>query len=54
MTIEIDSCDDDFLLRKILSFSVLNIIVESVFQIEDEYYPKIHIHESEYSCEYEP
>ena len=25
---------------------------ESVFQIENEYYPQIHINECEYVCEY--
>ena len=31
---------------------VLNIIVESVFQIKDKYHPQIHIHECEYLYEY--
>ena len=48
MKIRLDSYDDDLPLSKILSFSVLNIVFESVFQIEDEYYPKIFIHECEY------
>ena len=42
---------DDLPLNKILCFSDLDIIVESVFQIEDEYYPQIHINECEYKCE---
>ena len=42
------SYDDDLLLDKILCFSVLDIIVESVFQIKDKYHPQIHIHECEY------
>ena len=52
MKIRIDSYDDDLPLGKILSFSVLNIVVKSVCQIEGEYYPKIHIHNCEYECEY--
>ena len=48
MKIRLHSYNDDLFLGKILSSSVLNIIVESVFQIEDEYYPKIHIHQCEY------
>ena len=46
--IKFDSFDDDLLLNKILWFSDLNIIVESVFQIKDNYYPQIHIHECEW------
>ena len=48
MKIRLDSYDD-LSLNKILCFSVLDIIVESVFQI---YYPQIHINECEYECEY--
>ena len=44
--------DDDLPLNKILCFSDLDIIVESVFQIENEYYPQIHLNECEYECEY--
>ena len=51
MNIRLDSYDD-LPLNKILYFSVLYIIVESVFQIENEYYPQIHINECEYGCEY--
>ena len=43
MKIRLDSYDDDLSLGKVLCFSVLNIVVKSVFQIEDGYYPKIHI-----------
>ena len=39
MKIKLDS-HDDLSLNKILCFSVLNIIVESVFQIKNEYYPQ--------------
>ena len=52
MKIRFDSYDDDLSLGKILSFSVLNIVVESVFQIEDVHNPRIHIHECEYECEH--
>ena len=52
MKIRLDSYDDDLPLGKVLCFSVLNIIVESVFQIKNKYYPQIHIHEFEYECEY--
>ena len=43
---------DDLALNKILCFSLLDIIVESVFQIQNEYYPQIHINACEYECEY--
>ena len=46
--IRLDSYDDDLPLGKVLCFSVLNIIAESVFQIKNKYYPQIHIHESQY------
>ena len=49
MKIRLDSYDDDLPLNKILWFSGLNIIVESVFQIKDKYHHQIHIHECE--CE---
>ena len=52
MKIKFDSYDDVSPLGKVLCFSVLNIIVKSVFQIEDNYYPQIHTHECEYECEY--
>ena len=42
MKIRLDSYDD-LPLNKISSFSVLDIIAESVFQIENEYYPQIYI-----------
>ena len=42
MKIRFDSYDH-LPLNKILCFSVLYTIVESVFQIENEYYPQIHI-----------
>ena len=51
MKIRLDSYDD-LLLNKILCFSVLNILYESVFQIKNEYYPQIHINECEYKCKY--
>ena len=41
---------DDLPLNKILYIAVLNIIVESVFQIKNEYYPQIHREECEYEC----
>ena len=49
MKITFDVYDEDLPLNKILWFSDLNIIVESVFQIKDKYYPQIHIDECE--CE---
>ena len=54
MKIRLDSYDDDLPLGKVLIFSVLNIVVKSVFQIENEYYPKTHIHECGYECKYKP
>ena len=51
MKIRLDP-DDDLPLNGILCFSVLDIIVESVFQIENEYYPQVHINECEYECAY--
>ena len=51
MKIRLDS-HDDLSLNKILCFSDLDINVESVFQIENEYYPQIHINECEYKREY--
>ena len=36
---------DDLPLDEILCFCVLDIIVESIFQIENEYYPQINISE---------
>ena len=50
MKIRLDSYDD-VPLNKILYFPVLDIIVESVFQIENEYYPQIDTDECEYECE---
>ena len=52
MKIRLDLYDDDVPLGKILSFSVLNLVVKSVFQNENKCYPQIHIHEFEYECEY--
>ena len=49
MKIMLDSYDD-LPLGKVLCFSVLNILCESFFQIENKYYPQIHIHECEYRC----
>ena len=48
MKIRLDSYDD-VPLNKILYFPVLDIIVESVFQIEN--YPQIDTDECEYECE---
>ena len=53
MKIRLDSYDDDLPLARLLSFSVLSIAVESVFQNENKYYPQIHIHECGYEWEYE-
>ena len=43
---------DDLPFNKILCFSDLNILCESVFQIKNKYYPQIHINECEYELEY--
>ena len=51
MKIRLDSYDN-LPLNKILCFSVLNILCESVSQTENEYYPQIHINECEYKCKY--
>ena len=51
MKVRLDSYDD-LPLNKILCFSVLDIIAESVFQIENEYYAQIQINQCEYECEY--
>ena len=48
--IRLDSYNDDLPLDKILCFSILDIIVESVFQIKHKYHPQTHIHECEYEC----
>ena len=45
MKTRLDSYDDDLPLNKILWFSDLYIIEESVFQIKDNYHPQIHINE---------
>ena len=45
--------NDDLPLSKILSISVLSIVVKSVLQNENKYYPQIRIHECDYECEYE-
>ena len=50
MKIKVDLYDD-LSLNKILYFPVLDIVVESVFQIKTEYYPQIHITECQYECE---
>ena len=52
MKIEVDS-NDKLPLKKILYIPVLDIIVESGFQVNGGCYPQIHIDESEYECEYE-
>ena len=51
MKIRLDSYDN-LPLNKILCFSVLNILCESVSQTENEYYPQIHINVWEYKCKY--
>ena len=51
MKIKFDSYDD-LPFNKILYFSVLDILCESVFQIENKYYPQIDINECESECEY--
>ena len=51
MKIRLDSYDE-LPLNKIFYFSVLDIIVEPVFQIRNEYYSQIHINVCEYECEY--
>ena len=52
MKIRLDS-HDDLSLNKTLCFPVLNILCEYIFQIENNYYPQIHINECEYEDEYE-
>ena len=52
LKIRFDS-NDDLPLNKILSILILSIVVKSVFQNENEYYPQIHKHKCEYECEYE-
>ena len=52
MRIRFDS-DDDLPLGKILSIPILSIVVKSVFQNENKYFPQINIHECEYECECE-
>ena len=42
---------DDLPLNKVLCFSILNILCESVFQTKNEY-PQIHINVCEYECKY--
>ena len=53
MKIKFDSNDDGLPLGKILSISILSIVVKSVFRNKYKYYPQIHIHCCEYECEYE-
>ena len=48
MKIKFDSNDDDLPLDKILSTSVLSIVVKSIFQNENKCYLQIHIHKCEY------
>ena len=52
MKTRLDSNDDDLPLGKILSITILSIVVKSVFQNDYNYYTQIHIHECEYECEY--
>ena len=47
MKIKFDAYDEDLPLNKLLWFFDLNIIVESIFQIKDKYYPQIHMCECE-------
>ena len=55
--IRLDSNDADLplgkILSKIINILILSIVVRSVFQNENKYYPQIHIHECECECEYE-
>ena len=44
--------DDDLPLGKILSIPVCIIIVGSVFQENNNYYPQVHLHEYLYEHEY--
>ena len=46
MKIRVDSYDD-LTLNEILYICLLDIIMESVFQIENEYYPQISINQWE-------
>ena len=46
MKIRVDSYDD-LTLNEILYIRLLDIIMESVFQIENEYYPQIYINQWE-------
>ena len=41
MKISLDLYDDDLPLNKILWFSDLNIIVESLFQVKDKHHPQM-------------
>ena len=47
--------DDDLTLGKILNIPVIIIviIVRSVFQENNKYYPQVHLHKCFYECEYE-
>ena len=45
--------DDDLPLGKILGISVCIIIVTSVFQENNNYYPQVFLHECFYEYEYE-
>ena len=49
MKIEVD-LDDKLPLNKILYIPVLDLIVKSVFQVNDGYYPQVYINECEYEC----
>ena len=53
MKIIFDSNDDVLPYGKILSIFFFSIVVKSVIQNENKYYPQIHIHECEYKFEYE-
>ena len=45
--------DDDLPLGKILNIPVCVIIVRSVFQEHNDYYPQVYLHGCLYECEYE-
>ena len=51
MKIRLDSYDD-LPLNKMLCFSVLDILFQSVFQTKNKYYSQIHINECECKCKY--
>ena len=50
MKIEVD-LGDKLPLNKVLYIPILDIIIESVFQVNDGYYPQIYTDDCEYECE---